>query len=402
MSDLGTRAGRRTSAAASKVACNRQCEPGHGQVCLRGHRVAIVLTVPMFVARAVRRQAVLLAMGVIALSVTVATAPQRTVFRSTVDVIAVDVQVVDRDGNPIERIRPEAFEVSINGQRRKVQSAQFLRHAVDPVARHSVGQTGEALSDTEVREAEGRRSCSRSIPAASRSAPSVRRSRGHTVSFSISIPAIASGSSSTRGARRSRRRGAYAADRQPGSRNRAEGSAALALRSAAVGDRRHRFPIDNAEFVSDRLAHSRRGTRSATGHGSMLQELARECPSESRLSGEDLRGGHRPGHSARAPGPGKPQRARCAPERPLGASGSARPSCSVSAGIVVSNRPEGIRMQGPCRSLRWGRPLPARMPRNTRSTSNPRRRRRRTVGAEGACRLEVRAARPSELAQATG
>ena len=92
--------GRRTSAAASEVACNQQREPGHGRVCLRGHRVAIVLTVPMFVARAVRRQAVLLAMGVIALSVTVATAPQRTVFRSTVDVIAVDVQVVDRDGNP--------------------------------------------------------------------------------------------------------------------------------------------------------------------------------------------------------------------------------------------------------------------------------------------------------------
>ena len=110
----------------------------------------------MFVARAVRRQVVLLAMGVIALSVTVATAPQRTVFRSTVDVIAVDVQVVDRDGNPIERIGPEAFEVSINGQRRKVQSAQFLRHAIDPVARHAVGQSGEPLSDTEVREAEGR------------------------------------------------------------------------------------------------------------------------------------------------------------------------------------------------------------------------------------------------------
>jgi len=110
----------------------------------------------MFVARAVRRQSVLLATGVIVLSVTVATAPQRTVFRSTVDVIAVDVQVVDRDGNPIERIGPESFEVSINGQRRKVQSAQFLRHAVDPVARHVIDQSGEPLSDTEVREAEGR------------------------------------------------------------------------------------------------------------------------------------------------------------------------------------------------------------------------------------------------------
>jgi VWFA-related protein len=110
----------------------------------------------MFAARAVRRQAVLLATGVIVLSVTVATTPQRTVFRSTVDVIAVDVQVVDRDGNPIERIGPESFEVSINGQRRKVQSAQFLRHAVDPVARHVIDQSGEPLSDTEVREAEGR------------------------------------------------------------------------------------------------------------------------------------------------------------------------------------------------------------------------------------------------------
>lgn len=56
----------------------------------------------------------------------VATAAQQTVFRSTVDVIAVDVQVVDGDGNPIGRIGPEAFQVSINGQRRKVVSAQFV------------------------------------------------------------------------------------------------------------------------------------------------------------------------------------------------------------------------------------------------------------------------------------
>ncbi len=50
----------------------------------------------------------------------------QTVFRSTVDVIAVDVQVVDSGGNPIGRIGPESFQVSINGQRRKVVSAQFL------------------------------------------------------------------------------------------------------------------------------------------------------------------------------------------------------------------------------------------------------------------------------------
>jgi VWFA-related protein len=101
------------------------------------------------------RRAVLPAI-VVVLSVTVTTAPQRAVFRSTVDVIAVDVQVVDRDGNPIDRIGPDAFEVSINGQRRKVQSAQFLRHAVNPVTRRLVGPSGEALPDTEVSEAEGR------------------------------------------------------------------------------------------------------------------------------------------------------------------------------------------------------------------------------------------------------
>jgi len=60
-----------------------------------------------------------------ALSVAAVSARQ-TVFRSTVDVIAVDVQVVDADGNPIGRIGPESFQVSINGQRRKVVSAQFI------------------------------------------------------------------------------------------------------------------------------------------------------------------------------------------------------------------------------------------------------------------------------------
>ncbi len=54
---------------------------------------------------------------------------QQPVFRSTVDVIAVDVQVVDRDGNPIGEIGADAFQVSINGQKRNVVSAQFVRPA---------------------------------------------------------------------------------------------------------------------------------------------------------------------------------------------------------------------------------------------------------------------------------
>jgi VWFA-related protein len=56
-------------------------------------------------------------------------AQQAPVFRSSVDLIAVDVQVVDKEGNPIEQLGPDTFEVSINGRRRRVVSAEFVRQA---------------------------------------------------------------------------------------------------------------------------------------------------------------------------------------------------------------------------------------------------------------------------------
>jgi VWFA-related protein len=55
--------------------------------------------------------------------------PQAPIFRQTVDLIAVDVQVVDKDGVPIDKIGPEAFSVSINGRERQVVSAEFVRQA---------------------------------------------------------------------------------------------------------------------------------------------------------------------------------------------------------------------------------------------------------------------------------
>jgi VWFA-related protein len=55
-------------------------------------------------------------------------------FRSSVDVIAVDVQVIDNDSYPIGPLDAKAFEVSINKQRRKVISAQFIRHSADEAA----------------------------------------------------------------------------------------------------------------------------------------------------------------------------------------------------------------------------------------------------------------------------
>src|SRR4051812_48476698 len=51
--------------------------------------------------------------------------PQKT-FRAGVDVVAVDVDVVDHDGGPIQGLRPDQFQVSIDGKTRKVISADFV------------------------------------------------------------------------------------------------------------------------------------------------------------------------------------------------------------------------------------------------------------------------------------
>jgi len=49
-----------------------------------------------------------------------------TTFRSGLDVIAVDVQVIDRNGMPVSGLAPDKFEVTINGRRRRVLSADLV------------------------------------------------------------------------------------------------------------------------------------------------------------------------------------------------------------------------------------------------------------------------------------
>jgi VWFA-related protein len=52
--------------------------------------------------------------------------PPTTTFRSGLDLIAVDVQVIDREGTPVAGLGPEKFEVTINGRRRRVVSANLV------------------------------------------------------------------------------------------------------------------------------------------------------------------------------------------------------------------------------------------------------------------------------------
>jgi VWFA-related protein len=53
---------------------------------------------------------------------------QQPTFRAAVDMIAIDVQVVDRDGRPVATLGPESFDVTLNGQKRRVQWAVFTRY----------------------------------------------------------------------------------------------------------------------------------------------------------------------------------------------------------------------------------------------------------------------------------
>jgi VWFA-related protein len=68
---------------------------------------------------------------------TMSAAPQQT-FRSAVDLIAVDVQVIDGEGRPIGKLAPDQFEVSIDGRRRRVASADYIEsipvHQLAPIA----------------------------------------------------------------------------------------------------------------------------------------------------------------------------------------------------------------------------------------------------------------------------
>ena len=51
---------------------------------------------------------------------------QNVVFRSTVDLVTVDTVVLGRDGRPVPGLRPEDFEIEVDGRRRPVVSAQFI------------------------------------------------------------------------------------------------------------------------------------------------------------------------------------------------------------------------------------------------------------------------------------
>lgn len=71
---------------------------------------------------------------------------EQSVFRSGVDLVAVDVQVVDDKGIPVPGLGADKFEVTIAGRSRTVVSAEFMRADI----RHSAGGTPSVAAPTAV------------------------------------------------------------------------------------------------------------------------------------------------------------------------------------------------------------------------------------------------------------
>lgn len=73
----------------------------------------------------------------------------RQVIRSSTDLISIDVQVVDKDGNPVGNLTKDQFDIEIGGKKRPVQLVEFVRAErssipgaavpVDPVAGRAGG-----------------------------------------------------------------------------------------------------------------------------------------------------------------------------------------------------------------------------------------------------------------------
>ncbi len=80
---------------------------------------------------------------------------QGPIFRTGIDLIAVDVSVVDDDGRPIEDLFAPEFTVKIDGEERRVVSAEHVKVDVE-AARREAEDPFETLYTTNLRPSNGR------------------------------------------------------------------------------------------------------------------------------------------------------------------------------------------------------------------------------------------------------
>ena len=84
---------------------------------------------------------------VTALVLLVAAAQQKQVFRSDVDVIAVDVAVIDGKGAPVPNLGPDDFDVTVSNKPRKVVRAAWMAYGTAPGATTEPSASSAAVDD---------------------------------------------------------------------------------------------------------------------------------------------------------------------------------------------------------------------------------------------------------------
>ena len=92
-----------------------------------------------------RAGGVALVAAFLAVAATWTAAFQGQTFKTAVDVVAIEVTVVDKAGNPIEGLKPEDFQVWISQKSRRVVTAAHVSYRSD--ARESASPTTPARSE---------------------------------------------------------------------------------------------------------------------------------------------------------------------------------------------------------------------------------------------------------------
>jgi len=88
------------------------------------------------------------AAAVVTAALTVTARAQQATFRASVDLIAVDVQVVDNSGHPITDLLADKFDVTIDGRKRRVVSANLIKYtAGDESLPPSAAITSRAIDE---------------------------------------------------------------------------------------------------------------------------------------------------------------------------------------------------------------------------------------------------------------
>jgi VWFA-related protein len=72
------------------------------------------------------------------------------VFRTAVDLVRIDVQVVDRSGEPLKGLTPVDFEVSIDGKTRQIVSVDLIEYSSVPPTLLPVRTPGQLMPDARV------------------------------------------------------------------------------------------------------------------------------------------------------------------------------------------------------------------------------------------------------------